>query len=56
MVDPDSPTPQNPNISQVRHFLGGNFILDDGMGLKNKTVALSMPRYTHPQDGSDPHR
>jgi len=41
MVDPDVPTPQNPNVSQIRHFLGGNFFMGEfgEDALVNKTPA-----------------
>jgi phosphatidylethanolamine-binding protein (PEBP) family uncharacterized protein len=58
MVDPDVPTPQNPNVSQIRHFLGGNFFLGElGEGsLVNKTPAVTEYTGPHPADASDPHR
>ena len=58
VVDPDVPTPQNTNISQIRHFLGGNFFLGElGDGsLVNKTPAVTEYTGPHPIDASDPHR
>jgi hypothetical protein len=29
MIDPDAPTPQNPTSSEIRHFLGGDFYLQE---------------------------
>ncbi|KZT34708.1 PEBP-like protein [Sistotremastrum suecicum HHB10207 ss-3] len=55
MVDPDDPTPQNPNISQIRHFLGGGFKLQR-QTLVNTTAALSEYFQPTPPNGSDPHR
>lgn len=61
MVDLDAPTPQNPNVSQIRHFLGDNFTLEppnrDGLSLlSNSTPALSGFLQPTPPAGSDPHR
>ena len=63
MVDLDAPTPQNPNVSEIRHFLGGNFKLDSeapghiGLSLlSNSTPALSNFLQPTPPAGSDPHR
>jgi len=58
-VDLDAPTPQNPNVSQIRHFLGGNFKLDkktDPFLLSNTTAAISQFRQPTPPAGSDAHR
>lgn len=63
MVDLDALTPQNPNVSQIRHFLGGNFRLEDAaLGhsgvalLRNNTPAISDFLQPTPPAGSDPHR
>jgi len=61
MVDLDAPTPQNPNVSQIRHFLGANFHLGEpnrfGVSLlSNSTPALSDFLQPTPPAGSDPHR
>ena len=61
MVDLDAPTPQNPNASQIRHFLGDNFTLEppnrNGLSLlTNSTPALSDFLQPTPPAGSDPHR
>ncbi|KLO17322.1 PEBP-like protein [Schizopora paradoxa] len=69
MIDLDAPTPQNPNVSQIRHFLGSNFHIDTesaranrlserfGVGmLVNSTEALSGFLQPTPPAGSDPHR
>ncbi|TDL23195.1 PEBP-like protein [Rickenella mellea] len=60
MVDLDAPTPQMPNISQFRHFLGGGFIplkARDGLSLlSNSTPAVSEFFQPTPPAGSDPHR
>ena len=62
-VDPDAPTPQNPTVAEVRHFLGGNFRLDRspsaigaGTPLVNNTPALSDYLQPSPPNTSDPHR
>ncbi|KAK0201567.1 PEBP-like protein [Desarmillaria ectypa] len=59
-VDPDAPTPQNPNISQVRHFLGGNFVSKHYIAgpttLTNTTAAVSEWLQPTPPAGSDAHR
>ncbi|KAJ7486052.1 PEBP-like protein [Mycena galericulata] len=54
-VDPDAPTPQDPTMAQIRHFLGGNFFNEGGL-LVNSTPALSEFRQPTPPAGSDPHR
>lgn len=61
MIDLDAPTPQNPNVSEIRHFLGDNFTLQppDCKGLSllsNSTRALSEFLQPAPPAGSDPHR
>jgi len=61
MLDLDAPTPQNPNVSQIRHFLGANFHLEEqnrfGVSLlSNSTPALSDFLQPTPPAGSDPHR
>ena len=61
MIDLDAPTPQNPNVSQIRHFLGDNFTLEppnrSGLSLlTNSTPALSDFLQPTPPAGSDPHR
>ncbi|KIM44804.1 hypothetical protein M413DRAFT_25227 [Hebeloma cylindrosporum] len=57
-VDLDAPTPQAPTSSQIRHFLGGNFIKSPGQSslLSNTTPAISEFRQPTPPAGSDPHR
>ncbi|KAF9014360.1 PEBP-like protein [Hymenopellis radicata] len=59
-VDPDAPTPQAPNIAQVRHFLGGNFITGspacEAELLVNTTPAISEWQQPTPPAGSDAHR
>jgi len=61
MIDIDAPTPQNPNLSQIRHFIGANFHLEEpnqfGVSLlANSTPALSDFFQPTPPAGSDPHR
>jgi phosphatidylethanolamine-binding protein (PEBP) family uncharacterized protein len=57
VVDPDAPTPQMPTAAQIRHFLGGDFHLDEKMGkLTNSTSAISEYLQPTPPAGSDPHR
>ncbi|KAK0464777.1 PEBP-like protein [Desarmillaria tabescens] len=59
-VDPDAPTPQDPNIAQVRHFLGGNFVSKHSIAgptpLTNTTAAVSNWLQPTPPAGSDAHR
>lgn len=58
MVDLDAPTPQNQSLSQIRHFLGGDFTQTRNSGglLSNSTPALSNFLQPTPPAGSDPHR
>lgn len=59
-VDPDAPTPQDPFLASVRHFLGGNFTPEekdcDDVRLVNSTSAVSEWLQPAPPAGSDPHR
>ncbi|KAH9479678.1 CEN-like protein 2 [Psilocybe cubensis] len=63
-VDLDAPTPQTRNLSQIRHFLGGNFFIKhsrdhfqkDHLLLTNTTPALSEFQRPTPPANSDPHR
>ncbi|KAI0345129.1 PEBP-like protein [Trametopsis cervina] len=58
-VDLDHPTPQDPSLAQVRHFLGGNFRpvwVGPKQQLVNTTAALSDWFQPSPPEGSDPHR
>jgi len=60
-IDPDVPTPQNQTVSQVRHFLGGNFVFTNGASnlgtfLVNTTPAVTEFAQPRPRAGSDPHR
>ncbi|TRM70370.1 phosphatidylethanolamine-binding protein [Schizophyllum amplum] len=59
-VDPDAHTPQNPDVAQVRHLLGGNYTTDGtaatGLALRNSSVAVSEWMRPSPPAGSDPHR
>ena len=60
MVDPDALTPQNPNVSQIRHLLAPGMTLSgnvaDGALLVNNTPAISDFLRPTPPAGSDPHR
>ncbi|KAF9522744.1 phosphatidylethanolamine-binding protein [Crepidotus variabilis] len=59
MVDPDAPTPQNPTVAQIRHFLAGNFYIESegaNSQLVNKTPAISDWRAPNPTQGKDAHR
>lgn len=64
IVDPDAPTPQNPNISQFLHFIGQDFKVDNASrialtnatGLTNRSQALVEFFPPSPPAGSDPHR
>ncbi|KAF9482594.1 PEBP-like protein [Pholiota conissans] len=58
-VDPDVPTPQDPSVAQIPHFLGGNFFLKSLKAptfLSNNTPAITEFRQPRPHAGSDPHR
>lgn len=60
-IDPDVPTPQNQTVSQVRHFLGGNFVFTNAASkletfLVNTTPAVTEFAQPRPRTGSDPHR
>ncbi|KAJ7726676.1 phosphatidylethanolamine-binding protein [Mycena maculata] len=55
MVDPDAPTSQNPTLSELRHFLGGNFY-NHRDHLVNATPAVSEFVQPAPPAGSDAHR
>lgn len=55
-VDPDAPTPQDPTVAQIRHFLGGNFVEEAHGALANTTAAISEFRQPTPPAGSDAHR
>ncbi|KAJ7171258.1 PEBP-like protein [Mycena filopes] len=54
-IDPDAPTPQDPTVSQIRHFLGGNF-WNEGGRLVNSTSAISDFLQPTPPPESDAHR
>ncbi|KAH9482771.1 OV-16 antigen [Psilocybe cubensis] len=57
IVDPDAPTPQNPNVSEFLHFLGGDFTAGSTSGLlSNNSPALAEFFPPTPPVGSDPHR
>lgn len=63
-MDLDAPTPQDPSVAEIRHFLGGDFMLtgcgagtSDGVALlSNTTSAVSEYVQPAPPAGSDPHR
>lgn len=56
-VDPDAPTPQDPSVSQIRHFVAPDFRLGlRSTTLVNRTGALSDYVGPAPPAGSDPHR
>ncbi|KAJ6465564.1 PEBP-like protein [Mycena vitilis] len=55
MVDPDAPTPEDPSLAQVRHFLAGDFHLR-GDCLFNTTAAVSDFIQPAPPAGSSAHR
>lgn len=67
IVDPDAPTPQNPNISQFLHFIGQDFVVDPtmsgtGVDMGNSTALMNTSQALveffppTPPAGSDPHR
>ncbi|KIM44805.1 hypothetical protein M413DRAFT_363235 [Hebeloma cylindrosporum] len=62
LVDPDALTPQNPAISQIRHFLAGNFVYDASptakyrIPLTNTTPAVTEFVRPRPFVGLDAHR
>ncbi|CAA7265458.1 unnamed protein product [Cyclocybe aegerita] len=55
MIDPG---PQlNPNITQVRHFLGGDYYYNELNGVfYNRTPAVTEYKQPSPPRNSDPHR
>ncbi len=56
IVDLDVLTPQNPNVSQIRHFLGGNFFIWKQHGLLiNTTPAITEFTGSYPANTLDPH-
>ncbi|KZV86482.1 PEBP-like protein, partial [Exidia glandulosa HHB12029] len=55
-VDPDAPTPQDPSVAQVRHFLAPDFVSDGTGPLTNRTPALSPYIGPQPPAGSHAHR
>ncbi|KAF9559282.1 PEBP-like protein [Agrocybe pediades] len=58
-VDPDAPTPQNRTLSEVRHFMGGNFSLTDARDphhLVNTTEATTYYHEPRPIRSSAIHR
>ncbi|GJE97182.1 PEBP-like protein [Phanerochaete sordida] len=60
-VDPDAPTPADPTVAQIRHFLAGNFVRGRITGLEqvtlvNETVPLSGWQQPTPPAGSPAHR
>ncbi|KAJ8518267.1 hypothetical protein ONZ45_g4626 [Pleurotus djamor] len=62
MVDPDAPTPAEPVYAQIRHFLGGNFVIDGRERfagphqLYNSSAAITEFRQSNPPAGSPAHR
>ncbi|RDB20111.1 OV-16 antigen [Hypsizygus marmoreus] len=60
LVDPDAPTPQNRSVSQVLHFLGGDFHVNATSSnptlLVNRSAALMDFIPPMPPAGSPPHR
>jgi phosphatidylethanolamine-binding protein len=61
LVDPDAPTPEDPTVAQVRHFVGGDFIISSVQSsgtarLTNLSAALAEYVSPGPPDGSAPHR
>jgi len=61
LVDPDALTPQDPAISQIRHFMGGNFIFANPKAkhwepLTNTTPAVTEFVRPRPFVGLDAHR
>ncbi|KZW02658.1 PEBP-like protein [Exidia glandulosa HHB12029] len=61
MVDPDAPTPQNRNLSQIRHLVAPDFTsatpdADGHFQLTNQTAALADYFPPGPPPGSPAHR
>ncbi|EJD44481.1 PEBP-like protein [Auricularia subglabra TFB-10046 SS5] len=60
MVDPDAPTPTNTSISQVRHFLGADFVSNAPVAgtwpMANESAPLSDYMGPMPPAGSPAHR
>ncbi|GJE91793.1 PEBP-like protein [Phanerochaete sordida] len=60
-VDPDALTPQNPNVSQIRHLLQGNVVRGPTVGFRTHLLVNETPAVTDwiqpaPGAGSAPHR
>jgi len=62
IIDPDAPTPQQPNSSEFRHFLGADYISNGSTNgqfvLTNQSKTATLTEYTPPSppQGSDAHR
>ncbi|KAF8585701.1 PEBP-like protein [Ramaria rubella] len=62
MIDPDALTPQNPNMSEFRHFLGADYISNASTNgefvLTNQSKTATLTDYVGPTPpvDSDPHR
>ncbi|KAG6909599.1 hypothetical protein DXG01_016638 [Tephrocybe rancida] len=65
MLDPDVPTPQDPNLAQIRHYFGTDFFTGKGQGdgdaqavhrLFNRTAAITPYFQPTPIPSSDAHR
>jgi phosphatidylethanolamine-binding protein len=56
LLDPDGITPQNPNVSDVRQFLGANFQIDESGKLTNSTPAITEYFPPSPPATSPAHR
>jgi len=62
IIDPDALTPQNPNVSEFRHFLGADYISNGSTNgefmLANQSKTATLTDYAPPTPPitSDPHR
>ncbi|KIJ54735.1 hypothetical protein M422DRAFT_152904 [Sphaerobolus stellatus SS14] len=62
IIDPDAFTPQNPNVSEFRHFLGADYISNGSTNgefvLTNQSKTATLTDYINPTPpiSSAPHR
>ncbi|THU92231.1 PEBP-like protein, partial [Dendrothele bispora CBS 962.96] len=61
LIDPDAPTPDDPKFAQVRHFIGGDYVISSTQPsgtarLTNLSNALAEYVSPGPPDDSPPHR
>ena len=56
IIGPDSPTRQDHTHGQVRHAMGGNFMLQNSGELRNATPNIGPFHHPHPGPGTGAHR